>query len=72
MVEITLAHPSVIKNRTDVQFILFGKIVCNCTITDVGFNDWNDIKSHVENKLIEYFKNNTQQLEGKPNNLKTK
>jgi len=58
-------------NKFQVDFILFDKIECNCEFEHKGFNNWDEIKSYIENQLIRDFKN-ISQLEGKPSNLKTK
>jgi len=45
MIQITSANKSVFTSKIiDVEFILFGKIKCNCEIVDNGFETWNQIK----------------------------
>ena len=63
--------PVHINSTLDVEFILFNKIVCNCTFEDKDFIAWDSIKIHIENQLTEDF-NKSKQLEGKQSNLKTK
>lgn len=74
MIEITSAQISVgAQNNLDIEFIMFNKIVCSCSFYNIGFKDWSEIKSYIENQLTEDFKNaSVTKLEGKPSNLKTK
>lgn len=47
-----------IGRNIDVEFILFNSFVCTCTFEDIGFDSWDGIKKHIEDKLINDFKNN--------------
>jgi len=72
MVEITsVQNDPFRKNWIDIEFILFNKMVCSCCLEDKSFNDWDEIKTYIENQLTEDF-NKSKQLEGKPSNLKNK
>lgn len=57
---ITYSEPSPVlqKGQLDVEFILFNKIVCNCTFEDKDFGDWSGIKDYIEAQLTEDFNKN--------------
>ncbi len=56
MIQITSVNPDTIKsNFVYVEFILFSKIVCNCSFKDNGFQSWVEIKEFIEKQLTEDF-----------------
>jgi len=56
MIQITSVQNNPFRNNCiEIEFILFNKIACRCSIEDKGFGDWSDIKAYIENQLTEDF-----------------
>lgn len=78
MVEITTVLPHIMMKRAlQIEFIFLRTIRCGCVIDDIGFENWDQIRAHIENRIKEGVNSfNTctdeKQLEGKPKDLKTK
>lgn len=47
--------PEKIGSNIEVEFILFDVFVCNCEFEVKTDDSWDDIKKHIESKLIEGF-----------------
>lgn len=54
MVEITTVLPHIMmKGALQIEFIFLRTMRCGCVIDDIGFENWDQIRAHIENRIKE-------------------